>query len=145
MKLLRVLEILTWRKRDLCCNDKRHTAINSVHYQWVRRGLSQFAEGTATHCQVMGAGEECSHCRNCNPEALWGRTGGMTRHLWTERWGGEPGSVGSVIKVNGSGTLIVVTKHYNHNSTVLKNWNTSHLHYRNKAEFLAQKLSINQS
>jgi len=50
-KTLRVLAVLTCRlgKRNRCCKDKSNTAINSVYYQWVRRGLSQFAEGTATH------------------------------------------------------------------------------------------------
>ena len=28
--------------------------------------------------------------------------------------------VGSVIKVNGSGSITVITKHYNHNSAILK-------------------------
>jgi len=50
MKLLRVIEILTWRKgkRELCSKDKSHTAINKVYFQRARLGLSQFAEGTAT-------------------------------------------------------------------------------------------------
>jgi len=34
---------------DLCCKEKRHTATNPVYYRWARLGLSQFAEGTATH------------------------------------------------------------------------------------------------
>ena len=53
----------------------------------------------------MCTGEECSDCYHCKVAALWGRTDGMIGHFWNECSCGEPGSVGSVIKVNGSGTF----------------------------------------
>jgi len=37
------------KEEELLLQVKSNTAINSVYYQWVRRGLSQFAEGTATN------------------------------------------------------------------------------------------------
>jgi len=70
-----------------------------MYYQWVRRGLSLFAEGIANHWHVMCTGEECSDCYHCKLAALWGRTDGVSAHL------ANRGGVGSVIKVNGSGTL----------------------------------------
>ena len=47
----------------------------------------------------MCTGEECSDCYHCKLAALWGRTDGVSAHL------ANRGGVGSVIKVNGSGTL----------------------------------------
>ena len=113
-KTLGVPTVLTCTqgKRKCRCKDKSNTEINSVYYQWVRRGLSHFAEGTATHWHVMCAGEECSHCHYCKLAALWGRPGVMIGHLWTECSCGEPGSVGSAIKAKGSGTLKDVAQFY---------------------------------
>ena len=83
-------------------------------------GLWQLAEGTATHGHVMRAGEGCSDCHQCKLDALWGRPDVMIRHLWTGCSCDEPGSVGSVIKVNGSGLLRDVEQFYNHRSVILK-------------------------
>jgi hypothetical protein len=68
----------------------------------------------------MSAGEEYSHYHLCKLAALWGRRDLMIGHLWTDCSCGELGSVGSVIKVNGSGSLRDVAKFYNHSSAILK-------------------------
>ena len=60
----------------------------------------------------MGAGEECSHCHNCKPAALWDRSDGMNGQLWTERSCGEPGQCW--IKYNGSGKIRDVGQFCNH-------------------------------
>jgi hypothetical protein len=67
----------------------------------------------------MRAGEECSHCYHCKLAALWGRADGMIGQLWTDCSCGEPGSVGSVMNVSGSGSLREVAQFYNHISAIL--------------------------
>ena len=92
-KILRVPAVLASRqgKMNISCKDKGHTAINSVYYQWVRRGLSQFVEGTVTYWHLMRAEEGCSHCYHCKLAALWGRPDVMIGHLWTDCPFDEPG------------------------------------------------------
>ena len=68
----------------------------------------------------MCAGEECSQCHYCKPAAMWRRPDVMIGHLWTERSCGEPGSVGSVIKAKGSGSLKDVAQFYNYSTAILK-------------------------
>ena len=68
----------------------------------------------------MRAGEECSDCHQSKLPALWGRSDVMIGHLWTDCSCGEPGSVATVIKVNGSGSLVDEMQFYNHSSAILK-------------------------
>jgi len=44
----------------------------------------------------------------------------MIGHLWTDCLCCEKGSVGSVVKVNGSGSSRDVEQFYNHSSAILK-------------------------
>jgi len=68
----------------------------------------------------MGAGEGCSHCHDCKLAVLWGRHDVTFGHLSTDCSCGEPGIVGTLIKVSWSGSVTVTTRHYNHNSVILK-------------------------
>ena len=68
----------------------------------------------------MRAGEGCSDCHLCKIAALWGRHDVIIGHLWTGCSCGEPGSGGSVVKVNEGGPLRDVEQFYNHSSAILK-------------------------
>jgi len=65
-----------------------------------------------------GGGEECCHCVHWKLAAMWGRSDVMIGQLWNYCSCGEPGNVGSVIKLSGSGSIRDIAQFYNHSSAI---------------------------